>query len=172
MEERQQWLSIGAVVLVILGLGFFLYRQSRQADTGQVEVISQEDQEADARGQEVADRLNVNIPENAERATLRNVADADGAGIATRVLEDEGDDEVSVLVALPDPQAGEFYAAYLVSGNEEDAPIYLGRLTQAKGGFMVEFNSSEEIGGYSMVRVTRESVDDEQPEEVLLEGEF
>ena len=174
MEEKQQWLSMAAVVLVIVGLGVFLYRQSRNTPDEQPQANAEE-QIAEQKAQEVLDNMRVTLPDNAERATLRDVSEEiEGAGLATRV--EEGDQlMLSTLVSLPEPEAGVFYEAYLTKSEatEQDEPMYLGKLIQAKGGWRVEQEATKEaLVGYDRVMVTREKVDDKQPEETILEGNF
>lgn len=170
MEERQQWLSIAAVVLVIAGLGFFLYRQSRNNQPEEpVDVTEQQQQEAEQRGEEVAERLNIEVPEGAEREAFRATGETQGAGLVSRI-ERDGQLAYSFAVDLPDPQTGEFYEAYAVGEGEERE--FLGRLRQAKGGWLLETSISAEISGLNRVIITRETQDDQTPEEVVLETQF
>ncbi len=168
-EDRQQWLSIAAVVLVIGGLGYFLFRQSRQPDEVSVDTA---DTAAEQKAQELLDSFNKEVPENASRVTLKDVSGGDSAGVATvsEAVEDEAR-EYSVLAALPEPESGEFYEAYLVS-DEAENQILLGRLQQAKGGWMVETSSGVDLGEEAKIQVTREKVNDQTPEEPVLEGSF
>jgi len=57
-------------------------------------------------------------------------------------------------------------------GDENFAYISTGRLTLAKGGYMLEFESSRDYSEYSEVVVTLEAVDDKKPEKHILEGSF
>lgn len=166
-EDKQQWLSIVAVVLVIGGLGYFLFRQG-----GQEEEVSVESAEvvAEEKAQELIESMNFQIPEEAEKVTLRDIAGLGGAGIVTKVEED-GSVEYSVLAALPDPIGGEYYEAYLV-GEGDDNEVYMGKLSQAKGGWMLEFDSTSDLGEFNKVKVTKETVDDKTSEDAVLEGEF
>lgn len=169
MEEKQNWLTIAAVVLVIAALGVFLYRQSQQ----QPEEISipTQDEVAEQRADQLLETLDVDIPENAERVNLRDVSGGEAAGVATRVEEGETVSQ-ELLVALPEPEAGEFYEAYLLSDDEETDPVYLGRLRSMKGGWILEYQLTEENQGMNTVQVTKETTDDQTPEEVVLEGTF
>lgn len=170
MEERQQWLSIAAVVLVIAGLGFFLYRQSRNSQTEEtVDITEQQQQEQEQRGQEVADRLNVEVPEGAERETFRATGETQGAGLVSRI-ERDGQLAYSVAVDLPDPETGAFYEAYAVG--EGDEREYLGRLRQAKGGWLLDSSVGADTSEFNRIIITRESQDDRTPEEVILETQF
>ena len=166
-EDKQQWLSIAAVVLVIGGLGYFLFRQSQQSEEP---VIETADEVASERADELIDQMNFEIPEDAERVNLRDVSGSSGAGVATRMGE-EGEMELSILAALPEIEEGEKYEAYLVGEGDENE-IYLGELRQAKGGWMLEYQSSSDVSGYNAVKVTHEKVDDKTSEETVLEGSF
>ncbi len=166
-EDKQQWLSIAAVVLVIAGLGYFLFRQSQQVETPEVnsaEVI------AEQKAEELLEQMNFEVPETAVRATLRDVEGGSGAGVATKI-DDDGNQTFSVLVALPEPSTGVTYEAYLV-GEGEGNEVYLGKLREAKGGWILDYESKADLSEYTKVRVTREEVDDRVSEEVILEGEF
>ncbi len=168
-DSKQQWLTIAAIVLVIGGLGYFLFRQGQEVEEGP--VVESEDIVAEERANELLQQLNVELPEDVDRVNLREVGESGAAGVVTRSRE-EGEREIRVLAALPEPVSGEFYAAYLSSPNEELEDIYLGRLREAKGGFILETLTEASAQEYPNVKVTREKVDDEQVEEVLLEGAF
>lgn len=170
MQDKQNLLTIGAVVLVVVGLGVFLYRQSQQP-TEEVAVVDQEEVARD-RAEQFLQNLDVEIPEDATRVNLRDVAGTEGAGIATR--RPQGDVLLqSLLVALPDPQPGEFYEAYLLSSDETQDPMYLGKMRMVKGGWALDYQlDSQEAQDYSKIQVTREKTDDRQLEEVVLEAEF
>lgn len=170
MEEKQNWLAMGAVVLVVAGLGIFLYRQSRQA---QPEIqLPSEDQTAQQRADELLESLDITIPDDATRVNLRDVTGGSAAGIATRTETGEETSQ-SVLVALPEPIEGEFYEAYLVNPQDESAdPVYLGKLRSIKGGWTLDYNLSEDQSMFNTIRITKEKMDDKQPEETILEGEF
>lgn len=166
-EDKQQWLSIAAVVLVIGGLGYFLFRQSQQTEEPMVENA---EAVAEEKAQQLMDQMNFEVPEQAEKATLTDVSGGSGAGIVTRV-DENGTVDYSVLAALPDSPAGESYEAYLVGEGEENE-VYLGKLKEAKGGWMLEYQSSSDMGEYKSVKVTRETKDDKTSEKTVLEGEF
>lgn len=166
-EDKQQWMSIAAVVLVIAGLGYFLYRQSRQVQEPTVEV---EDIIAEEKAEDLVEQMRIEIPDTAERATLKDVTGGAGSGLATR-LDEDGGRMYSVIVGLPEPETNEFYEAYLV-GSEEEDEVYMGKLSQQKGGWLLEYSSTTDLGEYSRVKVTKEQVDDKSGEEIVLEGEF
>lgn len=169
MEEKQNWLAIAAVVLVVAGLGVFLYRQSQQ-QSPEAEAVSEEE-EATQRADDLLESMDVTIPEDAERVNLRDVSGGEGAGVATRREEESGEVTQSLLVALPEPESGSFYEAYLTSESNEE-PLYLGKLRSVKGGWMLDYSLSESDAGYTTIQVTHEQTDDRQPEEVIMEGAF
>lgn len=118
--------------------------------------------------------FNLEIPEDVERADLNDVSGGTGSGIATRKY-DGGRFTHAVLADLPDPVAGYFYEGWLVRGKEGDANfafISTGKMRVAKGGYLLEFNSSTDYSAYSGVVVTLERVDDKKPETHILEGSF
>lgn len=170
MQDRQNWLTIAAIVLVVGGLGAFLYRQSQQ-QVEEVDVVDQEDQ-ARERAEQLLQQLDVEVPDDATRVNLRDVSGEGGAGIATR-REDSDRLLQSILVALPEPGAGEFYEAYLVADNDEVESLYLGKLRSVKGGWTLDYRlTSQQADQYRQIQITRETNDDRESEEVVLEAEF
>jgi len=170
MEEKQNWLTIAAIVLVVAGLGIFLYRQSRQQTDDDL-VVTSDDQVAEDRANQLIDDLNYEIPEDAQRVNLKDVSGGDAAGVATRKEEGNAVTQ-SVLVSLPEPEAGQFYEAYLMGASEEAEPMYLGKLRSVKGGWMLDYELSQESLELSTIKITRETLDDRKPEETVLEGTF
>jgi len=168
MEDRQQWLSIAAVVLVIGGLGFFLYKRSRQATnepTAMGEGVQIED-----RANQLLDQMNVKIPENADKIGLKDVSGGDATGIATKSFNNNVFSG-SIIAALPELGSGEFYEGWLVREDPFDL-VGVGKLRQAKGGWMVDFTSNTDLSDHKQVVVTQEMVDDQKPEKHILEGQF
>lgn len=170
MQDKQNWLTIAAIVLVVAGLGVFLYRQSQQP-APEVEIIDQED-EARAKADQFLQNLDVTIPDGATRINLKDIADVGGAGIVTR-NQQAGMIAQSILVSLPDPQPGEHYEAYLVADDEAVADLYLGKLRSLKGGWNLDYRlSQQQAESYKTVQITRETSDDRQKETVLMEAAF
>ena len=118
--------------------------------------------------------FNLEIPDDVERADLRDVSGGTGSGIATRKYE-SGRFTHAVLADLSDPTLGTFYEGWLVKGKEGDANfafVSTGRLRVAKGGYLLEFTSSVDYSPYNGVVITLERVDDKRPEVHILEGSF
>lgn len=167
-DDKQQWLSIAAVVLVIGGLGFFLYRRSRQESvepTALGEGVAIEE-----KASELLNKMNFEVPEGADRANLGDVSGGDGTGVATESYE-EGRFTHSMIAALPDPEAGMFYEGWLVREDPFDL-VYTGKFEMAKGGWMLDYTSEVDLSDHNQVVVTLEAVDDQKPEKHILEGKF
>ena len=168
MEDRQQWLSIAAVVLVIGGLGYFLYQRSRQAEPTNNNLS--EGVQIDQKANQMLDNMNIDVPEGVDRANLKDVTGGDGTGVATREMVN-GKFVHSVIAALPDPTPGTFYEGWLINPDTGDT-ISTGRFRIAKGGFILDFTSSKDLTDHKQVLVTLEKVDDNNPETHMLEGSF
>lgn len=157
------------VVLLVVGGGLW-WRGKKLAQTSQVLPAEGEGVEIEDRASELAKRFGVVLPDNLERAELKDVTGGVGSGIATRSLT--GDKfELTILAALPDPEKGSWYAGWLV----KDEPFAIwpaGNLRIAKGGFLLEFSGEAELNNYKKVVVTLETKEDKKPETHVLEGSF
>lgn len=153
---------IGFVILAILA-GFIYWRQ-RTTEEEELQIpqtLSVEDK--------IEERFNLEIPEDVDKAELRDIAGGDASGIATRKFE-SGRFIYTVLADLPDPEKGKFYQGWLLKGDE--ALVSTGRMSVAKGGWILEFESSTDYMNYNKVVVTEEEISDITPERHILEGEF
>lgn len=157
---------IGLVILAVLATSIVVIRRARAPKTVPTSTPSVE--------QKLEKSFNFEIPDDVERAELKDVSGGTGSGIATRKYE-AGRFSHTVLADLPDPAAGTFYEGWLVRGKEGDsnfAYISTGKLRVAKGGFLLEFESGKDYSEYKGVVVTLEKVNDVKPETHTLEGSF
>src|SRR3989344_8849197 len=142
---------IGAVILILV-VGAVLWFKGRGAkEVSTPTPISEE---------EIKSRFNLTIPEDVEKAQLKDVSGGNGSGIATRKYED-GRFTHMVLVDLPDPAVGTFYEGWLVRGKMGDADfafISTGPMSVAKGGYLLEFSSAIDYSDYKGVVITLEKV--------------
>jgi hypothetical protein len=158
---------IGLVILAVLaGIIFWRQRGRSEEEFKVPETLSTEDQ--------IEKKFDLEIPEDVEKTELKDVTGGDSSGIATRKFEN-GRFEHSVLADLPEPGAVQFYEGWLVGGEEgsEDFSVLsTGRMSQAKGGWMLNFSSSVDLTDRNKVVITLEKVADTNPEKHILEGSF
>lgn len=160
MDRRD--IVIGIVIIALLG-GFIYFRQKRVDEEEKLKVpqtLSVEDR--------IEDAFKVEIPEDVDKTELKDAKGGDASAIATRKFEN-GLFTHTVLADLADPEAGFFYEGWLVKGDEV---ISTGKLSVAKGGYLLEFRSGRDYSDYSEVVITLEKVADKNPEEHVLEGSF
>lgn len=158
MKRRD--IVIGLVVLAVLvGIIYWVRRPGKEGPKLPTTPSLEE---------QIEESFNLQIPEDVEKAELKDVYDGDSTGLATRKYE-SGKFTHAVLADLPEPASGKFYEGWLVKGDEV---ISTGKLTIAKGGYLLEFESGMDYSDYNDVVVTQEAVDDNTPEEHILEGTF
>lgn len=92
------------------------------------------------------------VPDDIEKVELKDISGGDSFGVATRT---------EVLANLPDPEAGKHYQVWLEKGNQK---ILLGSMRVAKGGYLLEYKSSD-YPGYNKVVV-------KLGDKSILEGSF
>lgn len=165
MKRRD--IVIGLLILVLLGGGIYWRQRSRPKEEMKVpETLSLEE--------ELEQKFKLQIPEDVDKAELKDVTGGTSSGIATRKFAD-GKFTHTVLADLPDPEAGSFYEGWLVRGEEGSENFALfssGRMRLAKGGYLLEFESTQDFSDYNRVVVTAEKVLDKTPEKHILEGSF
>jgi hypothetical protein len=165
--KKEQWVGLLVVVVLIGGLWWWRAKRVERA-----EVLPAEGQgvEIEDRASELAKRFGVILPDNLEQAELKDVTGGVSGGIATRSYAD-GKFELTVLAELPEPGVQKWYEGWLVR-NEPFSSLYAGKLSVAKGGFLLEFSDDMDWRDHAKVVVTLEKKDDRQPETHVLEGEF
>lgn len=143
---------VGILALVILAIIIYIFVKPNSPTTS----ITLPTPKAEEK---VEDRFGRNIPDNIEKAELKDIMGSTGSGIATRG---------EILVDLADPENGRFYQAWL----EKDGKLVsLGKLRMAKGGWLIEYNSAL-YPGYNKVIVSSETAFDNNIEVKVLEGSF
>ena len=159
---------IGVVIVVILA-GIIYFRQKNQPQETPVttpQTLSTQ--------QQIQDKFNVQIPDDVDKAELKDVGGGTSSALATRKFEN-GTFTSEVLADLPDPAEGTFYQAWLSKGEEGQegySLVSLGKLVTAKGGYLVDYQSSTDYSDYPKVMVTLEKTLDNNPETTVLEGSF
>jgi hypothetical protein len=152
------------LILVVVGLIWW-----RQRDTGpsEEEQQLQEQMELEQQVDEFLQERGIELPEGSDRANLRDVTGGAAAGVVIRQVGDM-EAEYTVIGALPAPESG-WYEAWLVSDNRI---LDMGRMREGKGGYVVDFSTTEDVSGLDQVQVSQEIRVTEQPTEILLEGSF
>lgn len=163
--KRRNFL-IGLVIIALLaGLVFLLRRPKEPLEVPEATPSVEERME---------ETFKFEIPEDVEKAELKDVTGGTSVGFATRKFE-QGRFTHSVLADLPDPEGDLFYEAWLVRGSPGDpnfALISTGKMRLAKGGYVLDFESTTDYRDYQNVVITLEEVFDNNPEEHILEGSF
>jgi hypothetical protein len=156
-----------AILLFIIGLFYFRQRGERE------DLIVPEETATDIESR-IEERFGVEIPEDANKAELTDVAGGDGYALATRRFED-GAFAHSILADLPDPETGRTYQAWLVRGDEGDDDyniVATGGMRVAKGGWVLEYQTTRNLEDHNRVLVTSERIGEQRAENIVLEGEF
>lgn len=162
---KRKDIVIGLLILAVLAGIIFWFRKPKE-EFKVPEIPSVEEK--------MEEFFNVEIPEDVEKAQLKDVMGGDALGIATRRYENGAFVHV-VLADLPDLEEGFFYEGWLVKGKEGDDDfdyISTGKMRLAKGGYLIEFESSTDYLNYQEVVITLEKTEDNNPEKHVLKGAF
>ena len=158
---------IGLIILLVVVGVIFIRQKNRPSN----EVMKVPETLSSVQEQ-IENKFNLKIPTDVDKAELKDVSGGQSSAIATRKFEN-GKFTASVLADLPDPEAGTFYQAWLVkTENGNDSFVLLGSLELAKGGWMLNYQGSNDLTGYPKVLVTSEKTRDNNPETHILEGSF
>lgn len=127
----------GLVVLVVIIAGVLLLRNARNKKLAGNPTPTPS----------ITQKMNntfpgLNIPQGSVKAELKDVTGGESYGVAT---------ETEIVANLPDLKAGQVYQAWLT--NESGKKLLLGNLKLAKGGFILEYNSSK-YQGYNKISIT------------------
>lgn len=158
---------IGLIVVALIG-GIIYF--SRRAKTPRLETIAP----TPTVEEEIESKFKTEIPQDVQKAELKDVRGGDASALATRKYADGRFTHI-VMADLPDPEAGSYYQAWLVKGNEGEPDYSLvstGRLRIAKGGWLLEYNSVKDYSDHPKVIVSLEKVNDGKIEIKVLEGSF
>lgn len=140
------------ILLVIGGVYLFKYLKKDKIESQTPSPVSYEFQK------DFEDSFKLDIPDDVNSIELKDVTGGDSRGIAT---------ENEILVDANDPESG-FYQAWV----EKDGTLTsLGKLTIAKGGWLIEYNLPNDMDGSKIV-VSLENVNDDKIEKRILEGSF
>lgn len=150
---------IGLVILAVLAGTIYFIRRPRQ---------TLEELPSPSVEEKIEESFNLEIPEDVDKAQLKDVTGGTSSGIATRSYEG-GRFSHMVLADLPNPAAAAFYEGWLVRDKDF---FSTGKMRIAKGGWILEYESSIDYSDYDQVVITEELIDDKTPETHILEGSF
>lgn len=161
---------IGGIILLILA-GVFYFRSKNDDSAMKVPETKVSASETE---KSLEDKFKVSIADDAPKAELKSVGENDATGIATR-KDADGSHEIMVLADLPDPEKGMVYQGWLVKGEEgQDGynVVSAGRLTSAKGGYMLNFQSKTDYADHTKVVISEEKGTASKIGTKVLEGNF
>lgn len=154
---------IAVVILAIIG--FVLYNISNTDNTPELEAtpISGEIE------QNLEERFQRDIPDDVEKTELEGTVE--GTEVSALAIRDYSDGAytASVLADLEAPEAGKQYYAWI---NRDEEYVRLGTLQQAKGGWLIDYESSTDYSEFDRVVVSHESAPGSEPQDIVLEGSF
>lgn len=139
---------IAVLVFSFIGLTLYgIYKVRTEEDTPLIEdtpkVLPSED--------EFEENFNFQLPDETDRFELESANDEDASGIVAMGLID-GVFNLTMLADLPQLDTGS-YDAYLSDGESE---ILLGEVELKKGGYILEFNSSEDLLGSKQLVIKKD----------------
>lgn len=153
---------IGIIAVALVAGGVIVLKNKKAAQTPKVPA------NLPAVEEKIEKTFNLTIPEDVDKIELAAVSEIEGSGIATRKYETAKFTHM-VLADLPDPEAGSFYAGWLVKDNTF---LATGKLRIAKGGYLLEFVYPTDLSSYKKVIVSLENVLGKKPSKLVLEGSF
>ena len=162
-------------LLILLGLGGVIYYRQKTRSTEELRVP----ETLSSTEEVLEEKFNVDIPDDVDKAELKDVSGGSASAIATRKFENNRFDQ-SVIADLPEPEVGSFYQVWLYNGKlgvlntgaQNPEMISTGKLRMTKAGWVLEYSSSQNLTNFNQVAVTKEKVDDNNPETQILEGSF
>jgi len=166
-NDRARNILVGVVVLIIIVLvAVFLIR--RRGAENLISVNSPLPTPVSTFQENLQNDFGITLPATATKADLHDVNGGSRAGILTKDNE-AGQYVYTVIADLEDPAPGYFYQAWLVKDSDY---VSLGKLSIAKGGWMVTMRTTRDLSDHRSVWVTSEKVFDNTPETHVLEGSF
>jgi len=161
MNRKDIFLGFFLIVLAV-GISYIVF--FRDADDEPVVVI--EESQTLSVQDEIEDTFNLVIPDDIEKGELLAIGDGTSSGMVTRDFMD-GSFVFTVLADLPELDEGEYevFVSKEVPESSEYFAISIGSLRPAKGGYIVEFSSSEDLSEFENVVVKAD-------DEVVLSGKI
>lgn len=160
---KKQDIVFGSFLLLIVLVTYFYFKNQSNLS------VPAEPIPTVSLDEKVEGRFDTKLPENVEKTELKPLTLSSSFAAATREYVN-GQFSLAILADLPDPETGKLYQAWLTVGDGQQ--LSLGKLHEAKGGWLLEFSSSIDYSKHNDVAITLESTLDNTPEEVVLRGSF
>lgn len=163
MERRN--IVLGFITLAVIALVIFIAYKNSNKPTPITNLPSP------GTEQKLESKFNLTIPDDVEKAELAS-SSSDSTGVATRTFE-AGLFSLTVLADLPD--STDRYHAWLVRGERGDenyTSVFMGNLSVAKGGFILNYDVSKDLNDHKTVIVTSGKSGKLEEETVVLQGNF
>jgi len=160
---KKQDIVFGSFLLLIVLVTYFYFKNESNLNVP-VEPVP-----TVSLDEKVEGRFDTKLPENVEKTELKPLTLGSSFAATTREYVN-GQFTLTILADLPDPEPGQFYQAWITVGDSQK--LSLGQLREAKGGWLLEYQSNIDYTKNNEVEVTLESKLDATPEEVLLRGSF
>lgn len=161
MQRRD--IVIGLLILIAVSLVVYFISRPKQPSLDEANLNPTVEEQLEQKfGRE--------IPDDANKVELKDVSGGDSSGIVVKDFSD-GNYAISVLADVPDTKTGEFYQAWVTkSADGSEEYKLLGKLTVAKGGFVLDYETSSDLTNYEKLLITLEKINDSTPEKSILEG--
>jgi hypothetical protein len=157
---------IGFIILAVVAAIIYFVRRPKVTPIETLPTPSVEEQ--------IEDKFKIKIPEDTQKAELKDITGGTLSGIAARKYE-AGKFSLTLLADLPDLATGEFYQAWLVrgtTGNANYSLISIGQMRIAKGGYLLDYSGNVDYTDYQSVIVSLETKLGQLPANRILEGSF
>lgn len=160
-------LAIGLIVLAIIAGIVFLVQRRRQDLVVPTPVPSSTPSLEEAVNR-IEDSFRVDIPDDVEKADLRDTRNTGFGGIVTRDVKGNSSN-ITVLADMEDPEAGKFYQVWI---RKPGQTRLLGTMRVSKGGYLSDVTLSEDLSSFNEIIVSLETKNDNTLEETVLQGSF
>ena len=161
---------IALLVLALLG-GLVYWRQRGNNNNGELKVPEVQS----STEENLEDKFKIEIPDDADKTELEDATGGNSSGIVSTKFENNKLTG-SVIADLPVLPEGEFYQVWVEKGekgSDDYSVTPIGRLASAKGGYVLNLNSSTNYRDTGdKLLITSEKTADNTPEKTVLEGSF
>ena len=167
MKNRNVRIIAAFAVILLASYGISKWYQRYQRNKELQNLVSSSPSPIEA----LKDQFKYEIPQNAETVELKDIT---GGGSSAIFVKEKSADKFNytVLSDMPDLTGGSVDSAWRFKTIDTDEYTKLGNLTVAKGGYLLDIQSSNSYQEYKFVVISKETKNDSIIEEKILEGEI